>query len=57
MLLNEEKISIINDRLINIDFHIQGFLDEPNEQFRNNELLQEYRLRKMAVEQLRDSLV
>ena len=57
MLTNEEKISIINNRLNNLEFHIQGFLSEPNEEFRNNELLTEYRLRKGAVEQLKDSLV
>lgn len=57
MLTNQEKIQIINDRLFNIDFHIQGFMSEPNEEFRNNELLNEYTLRKMALEELKDSLV
>lgn len=57
MLTNQEKIQIINDRLYNIYFHIDGFLSEPNEEFRNNELLNEYILRKTALEELRDSLV
>ena len=57
MLTNHEKIQIINDRLSNINFHIQGFMSEPNEEFRNNQLLNEYTLRKTALEDLRDSLV
>lgn len=57
MLTNQEKIQIINDRLSNIYFHINGFMSEPSEEFRNNELLNEYTLRKTALEELKDSLV
>lgn len=57
MLTNEEKIEIINARLNNIYFHIEGFMSEPNQEFRNNELLDEYTSRKTALEELKDSLV
>lgn len=57
MLTNEEKLEILNARLFNINFHIEGFMSEPNEEFRNNELLNEYTLRKAALEELKDSLV
>jgi hypothetical protein len=57
MLTNQEKIFIINDRISRINFHIEGFFSEPNEEYRNNQLLNEYIFRKEVLENLKKALV